>query len=127
MFVFALSIKLLLQAGSVIPSISDLAFGFRPIVIGYLHLVLLGVITVFIFSYCSALDFIKINRVSKLGIIVFVFGIYFNELILMIQGVTNMDYVSVPVLNPLLLVAAGIMLLGAVGFNVGNSGKGLVD
>jgi len=47
----ALSAKLFLQLGSTIPSLSDLAFGFRPIVIGYLHLVLLGVITLFILSY----------------------------------------------------------------------------
>jgi hypothetical protein len=34
----ALSIKLLLQLGAVIPALSTWAFGLRPIVIGYLHL-----------------------------------------------------------------------------------------
>jgi hypothetical protein len=43
----AISIKLLLQLGSAIPSISKLAFGFRPIVIAYLHLVLLAIISFF--------------------------------------------------------------------------------
>ena len=44
----ALTIKFMLQSGSVIPSLSTLAFGFRPIVIGYLHLVLLGFTTLFL-------------------------------------------------------------------------------
>ncbi len=42
------TIKLLLQLGSTVPALSKLAFGFRPIVIGYLHLVLLAVISLFI-------------------------------------------------------------------------------
>ena len=48
---FALSIKLLLQLGSTVPIISQLAFGFRPIVIAYLHLILLGIITLFLLFY----------------------------------------------------------------------------
>ncbi|HNF72304.1 MAG TPA: hypothetical protein PLP34_07820, partial [Chitinophagaceae bacterium] len=49
----ALCIKLLLQLGSTHPALSQLAFGFRPIVIAYLHLVLLGVITLFLLGYIS--------------------------------------------------------------------------
>lgn len=51
---FALSLKFLLQLGSTYPPLSTLAFGFRPIVIAYLHLVLLGVITIFIIGYIVA-------------------------------------------------------------------------
>ena len=51
---FALSIKFLLQLGSTIPAISQLAFGFRPIVIAYLHLVLLAIITLFLLFYIYA-------------------------------------------------------------------------
>ncbi|MEY3762201.1 MAG: hypothetical protein RL281_806, partial [Pseudomonadota bacterium] len=52
--VIAVSIKLFLQLGSTVHFLSDLAFSFRPIVIGYLHLVLLGVITLFIIGYVLA-------------------------------------------------------------------------
>ena len=45
---FALSAKFLLQLGSTIPALSQLGFGFRPIVIAYLHLVLLAVISLFL-------------------------------------------------------------------------------
>lgn len=47
----ALMLKIVLQAGSTIPSISKLAFGFRPIVIAYLHLVLLAFTLLFLLAY----------------------------------------------------------------------------
>lgn len=47
----ALTVKFSLQLGSVIPFMSKLAFGFRPVVIAYLHLVLLAIITVFLLVY----------------------------------------------------------------------------
>ena len=62
----ALSVKLLLQLVSTIPSLSNLAFGFRPIVIGYLHLVLLGVIGVTVYGYYPDL-FMPSNPEQKIG------------------------------------------------------------
>ena len=47
----AFTIKLLLQSGSIHPDLSKLSYGFRPIIIGYLHLVLLGVTSIFILGY----------------------------------------------------------------------------
>src|ERR1035437_7919537 len=75
----ALSIKLLLQAGSTIPYLSKIAFGFRPVVIGYLHLVLLGVITLFIMGYSKMNNFIFTNRIGNSGIIIFISGIILND------------------------------------------------
>jgi hypothetical protein len=115
----ALTLKLLLQAGSVIPSLSQLAFGFRPIVIGYLHLVLLGVITLFIIAYCTAYGIILFNKATKAGIIVFTSGIIINEVLLMIQGVADMSYQPVPFVNPFLLVAAVILFTGILMINTG--------
>ena len=115
----ALTIKLLLQAGSVIPSLSQLAFGFRPVIIGYLHLVLLGIITLFIIAYCVAFKLIPVNRTTRAGIIVFVSGIIINEALLMIQGIANMDYSPVPFINPSLFVAALILFSGAFVLNWG--------
>src|SRR5690606_31993483 len=50
----AISIKYLLQLGTAIPELSKIALGFRPIIIGYLHLVLLGVVSLFLLGYCFA-------------------------------------------------------------------------
>lgn len=108
----AFSIKLCLQALSVIPSLSQLAFGFRPIVIGYLHLVLLGVITIFILAYAVTYKLISINKTSITGIWIFVTGILINELFLMIQGVSDLLNEGVPYIGQYLLAAAVILFAG---------------
>lgn len=108
----ALTIKLLLQAGSVIPSLSQLAFGFRPIVIGYLHLVLLGVITLFILAYIIAFKLIPVNKITQAGIIIFTIGILVNEVLLMLQGIADLNYRAIPIINPLLFIAALILFFG---------------
>ncbi|MEP7253722.1 MAG: hypothetical protein ABI683_15120, partial [Ginsengibacter sp.] len=114
----ALSIKFLLQLGSVIPSLSKLAFGFRPIVIGYLHLMFLGVITMFIIGYCLVKQFIFTNKFINTGIVIFVSGIILNELLLMVQGLSYMNYITVPYVNEMLLGAAVIMFAGILIFNL---------
>jgi hypothetical protein len=110
----ALSVKLLLQAGSTIPSLSKMAFGFRPVVIGYLHLVLLGVITLFIIGYAKLKNFIATNPIGNWGIVIFIAGIILNELLLMIQGTSYMNFINVPFINQLLLAAAICMFSGLV-------------
>ena len=119
----ALSIKLLLQAVSVIPSLSQLAFGFRPIVIGYLHLVLLGVITLFIIAYIVAFKLIPVNKVTRNGIIVFTAGIIANEALLMIQGIADMYYHPVSFINQFLLMAALILFTGIFFINLGQQSR----
>jgi len=109
---FALSLKLILQSASVIPAISKLAFGFRPIVIGYLHLILLGIITIFLITYSFTYRLILTNPLAKGGIIVIVTGVVVNELLLMIQGVSDLFSTGVPGIEFLLLFAACILLLG---------------
>ncbi len=113
----ALTIKILLQMGSTHPALSQIAFGFRPIVIGYLHLVLLGVITIFIFGFTIAMQLFPVKRYFKLGIWIFVGGIIFNESLLMVHGVTSLTYTIVPFINELLFIAALIMFSGILILN----------
>lgn len=108
----SMSIKLILQLGSTYPALSQLAFGFRPIVIGYLHLVFLALISVFILGYIIAEKLIVINRPMIVGIVIFVSGIFINEIFLMFQGVYALATESIPYINELLLFAAIIMFTG---------------
>lgn len=108
----SMSIKLCLQLASTHPSLSQLAFGFRPIVIGYLHLVLLGVITIFLLGYILSERLVVINRTITTGILIFVSGVFINEILLMIQGAFALATETVPYMNVLLLIAAIIMFLG---------------
>ena len=114
----ALSIKLLLQLGSTIPSLSTIAFGFRPIVIGYLHLILLGVITLFLLGYMVAEKYIRLNSMMLIGIKTFTAGIIINEIFLMTQGIAAMGYIPIPYINEALLLAACILFTGIVLLNI---------
>jgi hypothetical protein len=108
----SLTIKFGLQLASVIPRVSTLAFGFRPIVIAYLHLVLLAIISIFLISYFLSNQLIKLNRVSQGGTILLTVGVYATELILAIQGIASFTYTLIPYANEALLLMALVMLTG---------------
>ena len=114
----AFTIKLLLQLGSTIPSLSTLAFGFHPIVIGYLHLVLLGVITLFLLGYLIIQKQILLNSKTFAGIKIFTAGIIINEILLMTQGVAAISNITIPFINELLFVTACILFSGITLLNV---------
>lgn len=108
----ALSIKLLLQVGSTIPGLSTIAFGFRPVVIGYLHLILLGVISLFLLGFMMTEKLIIVNTKALTAIKVFAAAVIINELFLMIQGIAAMTYTPVPLIDELLLAAAVMLFTG---------------
>lgn len=109
---FALSIKLLLQLGSTVPLLSELAFGFRPIVIAYLHLVLLAIMSLFVLFYIYANHLIIINKKIKYGILLFSIGVLLNEIVLAVQGIASFSYIPIPYVNEILFGIAIILLIG---------------
>lgn len=109
---FALSIKLLLQLGSTVPLLSELAFGFRPIVIAYLHLVLLAIISLFILFYIYANHLIDINKNIKYGIFLFSIGVLLNEIVLAVQGLAAFSYIPIPHVNEILFGIAILLFIG---------------
>lgn len=115
----ALSIKISLQLFSTIPTLSNIAFGFRPIVIGYLHLMLLGVLTIFILGYLFKNNYVENNNKVLLGVKIFVVGIIMNQLVLMVQGIAGMNYWLIPYMNESLIVTACIMFSGLIMLNYG--------
>ncbi|CAM3644624.1 hypothetical protein [Flavobacterium saliperosum] len=110
---FAVSIKLLLQLGSTVPFVSKLAFGFRPIVIAYLHLVLLAVITLFLLFYIHAASFFARFEKTFFGLILFSVGVLLNEIILAVQGIASFSYTMIPYVNVLLFGAAIVLVAGS--------------
>jgi hypothetical protein len=108
----AFTVKLLLQSGSIHPELSQLSYGFRPIIIGYLHLVLLAVTSIFIVGYIFSFNLVPVTKALSTGVFIFVVGVIINELLLMVQGVAGLTYNSVPYINILLLIAALILATG---------------
>lgn len=108
----ALSLKFILQLGTTIPELGKLAFGFRTIVIAYLHLVLLAIISLFLLYYAYS-NFGNISKNVLLGLKIFFVGVVLNELILAIQGFASFSYTLIPFTNEFLFIAA-IILFGGI-------------
>lgn len=100
--------KYLLQAGSTIPAINQFAFGFRSIVIAYLHLVLLAITSISIICFLFINQFIIENNKSRKAVILLSIGIFLNELVLCMQGVGSINYTIIPYATEILF---GISLL----------------
>lgn len=122
--IIAATIKFALQGLSVIPSLSQLSYSFRPIVIGYLHLVLLAVISLFILAYSYIGGFLQINRLAIASTTVFVSGVILNELLLMAQGISGLARTPIDHVPLLLAVAAGVLFLGIMGLLLSQRKKG---
>lgn len=118
-----LTLKFVFQLLSVIPSLSQFVFGVRSIIIAYLHLILLGVISLFLLYYVYANKFLTLNKTTKNGLIGFAFGIFFNEFILAIQGMSAFGYILVPKINESLFGAALVMFTSLIFVVVGSFRK----
>jgi hypothetical protein len=111
----AFVIKMMLQAATVIPSLAKIIFGDRPAIIGFLHLVFLGLVTFFILSiYCSIKVFDFKTSFAKFALIFFSSAIILNELILLFQGVGILFETTSHVYPWLLWIAAICLFTGAI-------------
>lgn len=109
------TLKFILQLLSTIPSLSSLAFGFRTIAIGYLHLVLLAVISLYLLYYIYSNKFMPLSKAIKWGLISFAVGVFLNELALAIQGLTAFGIFLIPKINQTLFGIA-LMLCISIAF-----------
>lgn len=111
----AFVLKTGIQAGIVFPSVGKAVFGDRPIIIGYLHLVMLGFVTLYLIAHLFQSGYFT-NRIkiAKTGIVVFASGVIINELVLMTQGLSAMIMLSSTLYPVLLLIAALWLFSGAL-------------
>jgi hypothetical protein len=108
-------LRVTLQALSTIPALSKFAFAYRPVVIGYLHLILLGCISLFLLGYLYGHGLWKSNRtLAKTGFLIFLTGILGTEGTLMIQGFGYIGWVSIPYTNEVLFASALCLFTGVV-------------
>lgn len=125
--IFAITVKFTLQCMSVIPSLSNLVFGFRPIIIGYLHLVLLGGFSLFIIGYGFFKGYFKGGIRTTIYSFGFFLGVFLNELLLGIQGAASFTYTPIPFINEMLLIAAVIMLVCSLFLAVSQTRRRTLD
>jgi len=107
----AFVLKITFQFISIFPSIGKIAFGFRPIVIGYLHLVLLGFMTTFLIGHMKRMGD-SWKKTGHVGIVVFITGIVLNELALFFQGLNGIMGINIHRINEVLFGIAIVLLTG---------------
>jgi hypothetical protein len=80
----SLIVKILLQVASCFPAVAQLALELRPVVIAYLHLVLLGVISAFLFGWYIQQGLLE-TRMAKRATMIFMGGFFGMEVALVIS------------------------------------------
>ena len=110
----AFALKEFLQGFTLFPSINNAVFGSRPTVIGFLHLVFLGLVTQFILAWYAQYGVLdKRIKFTNLAIIYFSIGVILNEAILMVQGLGSMFIIGYAIFSWLLWAASIWLLSGA--------------
>ena len=79
-------LKVLFQLLSILPEFSQVVYEHRNFVIGFIHLLMLGVISGFLFSFILKQDLLSSSRTLYLGIFSFLLGFILTEILLLIQG-----------------------------------------
>ncbi|MDP2454177.1 MULTISPECIES: hypothetical protein [unclassified Kaistella] len=108
---FAFFVKILLQLGSNVPVLSQFAFGFRNVVIAYLHLILLMCVSAFLINQILAVNVFKMTKPVVNGLRLLLLGIFLNEAVLGLMGVFSIKYISIPFTPEILLAVSLLMMI----------------
>jgi len=117
--ILAYVLKLVLQFSSAFPQLSEHILALKTyFVIGYIHLVTLGFLSPFLLFLLIQFELISIkNKLNKVGIFLFLIGVFLTETLLFTQGnlVWFFNY-SLPNYSELLFSASSILLVGILSF-----------
>ncbi|TXE10641.1 hypothetical protein ES711_01670 [Gelidibacter salicanalis] len=81
-------LKIVLQTASIIPLVAQMAHQYRNFVIGFIHLMMLGVISGFLFAFLlQKYPKTNTNKSLSFGIYTFILGFVSTEILLILQGI----------------------------------------
>lgn len=86
----AFVLKMVMQAFTIFPSLGQLVFANRPMIIAFLHLVLLGFVSLYIIAHLLYGGYMQLNKKSITAAYVFTVAVVVNELVLFMQGTSVM-------------------------------------
>ena len=115
------TIKVVLQLVSSMPAIADFIYATSNYTaIAYLHLVLLGFVSVFLVGYFAFQAIYGLNRLAIVGIVLFFIGLIASEALLFTQGmITYYWSIAIPDFHNILFYASALMPCGILFFMVG--------
>lgn len=111
----SLFLKSSMQLLSAFPPLTQIVFGFRDIVIGYIHLVMLGFVTCGLLAWFGYKNIIDLNSaISRTSILLFLFGFFTSEILLFLQLLVSFINLSSIPYHMLLLITSLLMLTGFI-------------
>ncbi|QHT68338.1 hypothetical protein GXP67_17665 [Rhodocytophaga rosea] len=112
----AFTIKTFLQLFASFPAIADMAFLIRNFTIGYLHLIFLGFITVFLIGWFAAQKFLQLNNTLAIwGIRLLLVGFTGSELYIFLQPLFfTSGWGAIPLYDPVLFIFSVLMPIGTI-------------
>ncbi|HLR79372.1 MAG TPA: hypothetical protein VK119_02165 [Bacillota bacterium] len=112
---FLLLIKSSMELGLMSPGMANLIYDTRSIVIGYLHLTLLGFISIFILTQYRMVHILESNRLTFYGSILFGVGFMLNEVLLFGDGLlTWLNKPHISFYESGLLIASMLLTVGII-------------
>lgn len=109
-----LFLKSLMELGLIAPSLADLVYETRSVIVGYLHFTLLGFISLFILTQYQMIWIIDTARKAvTIGYIIFYGGFLLNEFLLFTMGLTSwLNVMTLPYYMEGLLIASILLTVG---------------
>lgn len=80
-------LKVLFQTVSIWPEFSAVVYNHRNFVIGFIHLLMLGVISGFLWAFILKSNFVSNSKTLNFGVYSFLLGFVLTEVLLLIQGI----------------------------------------
>jgi len=116
----SIGLKILLQTTSLFPEIASISFQIKHLVIGFIHLTMLGVVSGFLLLFLLQSKWFSENKLIPWGINIFFIGFLGTEFLLFIQGgMFYFQFHQIPYYHLLLLLFSCFLLLGITLFFVG--------
>ena len=110
-----LFIKTTLELGMIHPGLAELVNTTRSVIIGYLHLTLLGFISISLLVQYQLQGLTKVDRLYQTSFTIFFIGFVLNELLLFLQALADWtNSYTIPLYGEGLLVAAVLLGIGVV-------------
>lgn len=109
-----LVIKILLQVMTIVPEIALVAHSIRNLTVGFIHLIMIGIVNTMLFSFITTTSYFDVKRRSgSLSIGVFLIGFIVMELLLFVQGYCSWrSNPSIPNFAILIMMASLFIAIG---------------
>lgn len=112
----AFVLKIAMQLASAFPEVASMAFEYRDLIIGYLHIIFIGFISFFLFAWLLQKGLLKISsKWAVMGMWVFLIGFILSELLIFGKPlVLLLNFSLIPAGIKLLFLISVLMPLGII-------------